>query len=91
MSEVIAVTIEELSAIIVNIFKSIRDDLIFPVETRSAEEQVLTRARSQKSTILSQEDQICSQARIVSAQAREIERLNELLVEREKEIEHLEQ
>jgi predicted RNase H-like nuclease (RuvC/YqgF family) len=91
MSEVIALTIEELSALIVKIFKSIKDDLIFPIETRSMEEQVVSKVRNQRSMIINQEDQICSQTRVIQAQAREIAGLNDLLARKDKEIERLNQ
>ena len=91
MSEVIALTIEELSALIVKIFKSIRDDLIFPIETRSTEEQIVSKVRGQRSMIISQEDQICSQTRIIQAQGREIATQSDLLAQKDKEIERLNQ
>lgn len=91
MSEVIAVTIEELSALIIKIFQSIRDDLIFPLESRSMEGQVVSKVRDQRSMIISQEDQICSQTRVIQAQGREIAILNDLLAQRDKEIGRLNQ
>ena len=91
MGEVIALTIEELSALIIKIFQSIKDDLIFPRESRSMEEQVVSKVRGQRSMIISQEDQICSQTRIIQAQAREIAILNDLLAQKDKEIERLSQ
>ena len=91
MGEVIALTIEELSALIIGIFQSIRDDLLFPVESRSMEEQVVSKVRGQRSMIISQEDQIGSQTRIIQAQGREIATLNDLLAQKDKEIERLNQ
>ena len=91
MGEVIALTIEELSALIIKIFKAIKDDLIFPVESRSMEEQVVSKVRGQRSMIISQEDQICSQTRIIQAQGREIVTLNDLLAQKDKEIDRLNQ
>lgn len=91
MSEVIALTIEELSALFIGIFKSIKNDLIFPRDARPIEEQVVSTVRGQKTTILSQEDQLCSQTRVMTAQSREIAILNDLLAQKDKEIERLTQ
>lgn len=91
MSEVIAITIEELSALIIRIFKSIKDDLIFPTESRSMEEQVVSKVRGQRSMLIRQEDEICSQTRVIQAQGREIATLNDLLAQKDKEIERLNQ
>ena len=91
MSEVISLTIEELFALIVKILKSIKDDLIFPKDSRSLEEQVVSKVRAQKSKIIDQEDQICSQTGTIQAQDREIATLKDLLVQKDQEIERLNQ
>jgi predicted RNase H-like nuclease (RuvC/YqgF family) len=91
MSEVISLTIEELLALIVKIFKSIKDDLIFPKDSRSLEEQVVSKVRDQRSRIINQDDQICSHTRTIQAQDREIATLKDLIVQKDQEIKRLNQ
>ena len=72
-----------LSGIVINILTAIKNDLLFPLQPRSLEEQLFSKVRGQSSLIHSQQDRLSYQAGVIQDQSRGIRERDDLLIQKD--------
>jgi len=89
MREVVTSIWDSLSWIIHDIPAAINNYLLFPQSPLTPEEQIITKVRGQRSMIASQQDKLIYQTGVISEQSRGIRDLENLLIQKDKEIKNL--
>lgn len=89
MVEFISSIWDSFALILADIPAAIKNDLFFPQQPRTPEEQFISKMRGQRSTIISQQDKLIYQTGMINEQCRRIRDLEDLNIQKDKEIKDL--
>ena len=89
MVEFISSIWDSFVLILADIPAAIKNDLFFPQQPRTPEEQFISKMRGQRSMIISQQDRLSYQTGVIQEQSRGIRGLENLVIQKENEIKDL--